>query len=115
MAANKRRGEFEAEIGGNRYRFRLTMGAMAEIEDANGGKPFVQALIDAGVSGISARRMIECFRVLVQMQHPADADAIMAEVEAFDFRQAREMWTNIFRASGIVQDEDGEVPLEPAS
>jgi hypothetical protein len=36
--ANRHRGEIEAEIGGTRYTLCLTLGALAELEDAYGGE-----------------------------------------------------------------------------
>lgn len=36
--ANRHRGEIEAELGGQRYTLCLTLGALAEIEDAYGGQ-----------------------------------------------------------------------------
>jgi len=44
--ANRHRGEIEAEIGGARRRLVLTLGALAELEDAFGADDLV-ALTDA--------------------------------------------------------------------
>jgi hypothetical protein len=38
MMANRHRGEIEAEIGDTRYTLCLTLGALAELEDAYGGE-----------------------------------------------------------------------------
>jgi Phage tail tube protein, GTA-gp10 len=38
MMANRHRGEIEAEMGGTRYTLCLTLGALAELEDAYGGE-----------------------------------------------------------------------------
>jgi len=39
--ANRHRGEIEAELGGKSYTLVLTLGALAEIEDAYGGQDMI--------------------------------------------------------------------------
>ena len=39
--ANRHRGEIEAELGGKAYTLVLTLGALAEIEDAYGGEDMI--------------------------------------------------------------------------
>ena len=39
--ANRHRGEIEAELGGQKYTLVLTLGALAEIEDAYGGEDMI--------------------------------------------------------------------------
>ncbi len=39
--ANRHRGEIEAELGGKTYTLVLTLGALAEIEDAYGGEDMI--------------------------------------------------------------------------
>ncbi len=39
--ANRHRGEIEAELGGQTYTLVLTLGALAEIEDAYGGEDMI--------------------------------------------------------------------------
>ena len=39
--ANRHRGEIEAELGGQNYILVLTLGALAEIEDAYGGEDMI--------------------------------------------------------------------------
>ena len=39
--ANRHRGEIEAELGGQNYTLVLTLGALAEIEDAYGGEDMI--------------------------------------------------------------------------
>ncbi len=39
--ANRHRGEIEAELGGQKYVLVLTLGALAEIEDAYGGEDMI--------------------------------------------------------------------------
>lgn len=39
--ANRHRGEIEAELGGQKYILVLTLGALAEIEDAYGGEDMI--------------------------------------------------------------------------
>jgi hypothetical protein len=39
--ANRHRGEIEAELGGKTYTLVLTLGALAEIEDAYGGQDMI--------------------------------------------------------------------------
>lgn len=48
--ANRHRGEVIAELGGRRYRLRLTLGALAELEGAYGGLDLV-ALAERFESG----------------------------------------------------------------
>ena len=38
---NRHRGEIEAELGGQKYTLVLTLGALAEIEDAYGGEDMI--------------------------------------------------------------------------
>jgi hypothetical protein len=117
MAANKRRGEFEAEIGGKSYRFRLTMGALAEIEDANGGKPFAQPLFQAGVEGFRARQLVDLLEPIARAQYPSDADAILAGARDMNLIECMAMWTGMFKAAGLIvettEEKGGERPLEP--
>lgn len=58
MSVNRRRGEVEAEFGGVRYRLCLTLGALAELEDAFGAGD-LNALAERFASGrMSARDLI---------------------------------------------------------
>jgi hypothetical protein len=41
MMANRHRGEIDAEIGGKTYTLCLTLGALAEIENAYGGEDLI--------------------------------------------------------------------------
>ena len=53
--ANRRRGEIEAEIGGVRRRLVLTLGALAELEDAFGADDLVALTERFGAGRMKAR------------------------------------------------------------
>ncbi|MFZ0176205.1 MAG: gene transfer agent family protein [Pseudolabrys sp.] len=53
--ANRHRGEFEAEIGGVRRRLVLTLGALAELEDAFGADDLVALTERFGAGRMKAR------------------------------------------------------------
>lgn len=58
MSANRRRGEVEAELGGERHRLCLTLGALAELEEAFAASD-LGALVERFSSGrLSATDMI---------------------------------------------------------
>ena len=57
--ANRHRGEIEAEIGGAKRRLVLTLGALAELEDAFGADDLV-ALAERLRIGSARRRAISC-------------------------------------------------------
>ncbi len=58
IAHNPRRGEIEAELGGNRYVLCLTLGALAELEAAFGAEDLVALARRFGEGRISARDAI---------------------------------------------------------
>lgn len=59
MAANRRRGEISATLDGKQYRLCLTLGALAELEDAFGAQD-LNALAERFASGrLSAKDMLE--------------------------------------------------------
>lgn len=59
MAANRRRGEISATLDGQEYRLCLTLGALAELEDAFGVQD-LNALAERFSSGrMSAKDMLE--------------------------------------------------------
>ena len=53
--ANRHRGEIEAEIGGARQRLVLTLGALAELEDAFGAEDLVALTERFGSGRLKAR------------------------------------------------------------
>ena len=53
--ANRHRGEIEAEIGGARRRLVLTLGALAELEDAFGAEDLVALTERFGSGRLKAR------------------------------------------------------------
>ncbi|WP_185983126.1 gene transfer agent family protein [Aureimonas mangrovi] len=55
MAVNRRRGEVEAEIGGRIRRLCLTLGALAELEDAFAAEDVAALARRFGSGGLSAR------------------------------------------------------------
>jgi len=60
--ANRYRGEIEAEIGGVRHRLVLTLGALAELEDAFGAADLVALTERLGSGRLSARDLIRIIR-----------------------------------------------------
>ena len=56
--ANRYRGEIEAEIGGARRRLVLTLGALAELEDAFGADDLVALAERFGSGRLKARDLI---------------------------------------------------------
>ncbi len=56
--ANRHRGEIEAEIGGGRRRLVLTLGALAELEDAFGAEDLVALTERFGSGRLKARDLI---------------------------------------------------------
>jgi hypothetical protein len=59
MAVNRRRGEISAEFDGKPYRLCLTMGALAELEDAFGAGDLNALAERFGTGRLSARDMME--------------------------------------------------------
>src|SRR5690349_11058270 len=55
---NKHRGEIEAEIGGARRRLVLTLGALAELEDAFGADDLVALTERFGTGRLKARDLV---------------------------------------------------------
>jgi len=55
MMANRHRGEIEAEIGGERRMLVLTLGALAELEDAFGAEDLVALTERFGSGRLKAR------------------------------------------------------------
>jgi hypothetical protein len=53
--ANKHRGEIEAEIGGTKRRLVLTLGALAELEEAFGAEDLVALTERFGTGRLKAR------------------------------------------------------------
>ena len=56
--ANKHRGEIEAEIGGTKHTLVLTLGALAELEDAFGAEDLVAMTERFGSGRLKARDLI---------------------------------------------------------
>jgi hypothetical protein len=56
--ANRYRGEIEAEIGGARRRLVLTLGALAELEDAFGADDLVALAERFGLGRLKARDLV---------------------------------------------------------
>ena len=56
--ANKHRGEIEAELGGVRRTLVLTLGALAELEDAFGADDLVALTERFGIGRLKARDLI---------------------------------------------------------
>jgi hypothetical protein len=56
--ANKHRGEIEAEIGGARRKLVLTLGALAELEDAFGADDLVALAERFGSGRLKARDLV---------------------------------------------------------
>jgi hypothetical protein len=56
--ANKYRGEIEAEIGGSKRKLVLTLGALAELEDAFGAEDLVALTERFGTGRLKARDLI---------------------------------------------------------
>lgn len=110
--ANKRRGEFEATIGGRKVVFRLTMGALAELEDASSGKSFVNFIMEAAVE-TSARRLTDAFCTLARLQHPTDADALIDAFKGGTLTEAAGFWTGLLRAAELIEaaPAGGDRPL----
>lgn len=60
--ANRYRGEIEAEIGGTKRRLVLTLGALAELEDAFGADDLVALTERLGSGRLSARDLTRIIR-----------------------------------------------------
>jgi len=56
--ANRHRGEIEAEIGGGKHTLVLTLGALAELEDAFGAEDLVALTERFGSGRLKARDLI---------------------------------------------------------
>lgn len=59
MAVNRRRGEISAEFDGKPYRLCLTLGSLAELEDAFGAGDLNALAERFGTGRLSARDMME--------------------------------------------------------
>lgn len=79
--ANKHRGEIDAQLGGETYRLVLTLGALAELEDAFGDQDML-ALAQRFENGrLSAR---DCTRVLGAGLRGAGYSVSDADVASFE-------------------------------
>lgn len=56
--ANRYRGEIDADLGGRRRRLRLTLGALAELEDALGARGLAGLAARLGAGDLAARDAI---------------------------------------------------------
>ncbi|HLA20339.1 MAG TPA: gene transfer agent family protein [Pseudolabrys sp.] len=78
--ANRHRGEIEAEIGGARRRLVLTLGALAELEDAFGADDLVALTERFGSGRLKARDLI---RIIAAGLRGAGETVSDGEVAAF--------------------------------
>jgi hypothetical protein len=79
--ANRHRGEIDAEIGGSRHTLVLTLGALAELEDAFGADDLV-ALTERFATGrLKARDLIRVIGAGLRGAGEAVSDDEVAEME----------------------------------
>lgn len=117
--ANRRRGEVTACLDGRDYRLRLTLGALAELEDAYGAED-LQALVARLSSGRFAAR--DLIRIIAAGLRGAGHDVRDADVAAMDTgdgiaghaRIAADLLAAAFGGAGEVRDADGPPnPIQP--
>ena len=79
--ANKHRGEIDAEIGGTRRKLVLTLGALAELEDAFGAEDLV-ALTERFATGrLKARDLVRIIGAGLRGAGEAVSDEEVAAME----------------------------------
>ena len=79
--ANKHRGEIDAEIGGTRRKLVLTLGALAELEDAFGAEDLV-ALTERFATGrLKARDLVRIIGAGLRGASEAVSDDEVAAME----------------------------------
>lgn len=79
--ANRHRGEIEAELGGTRRRLVLTLGALADLEDAFGADDMVALAERFGSGRLKARDLT---RIIAAGLRGAGHDVSEAEVAAME-------------------------------
>ena len=108
---NKMRGEFAIEIEGQPYKLCLTLGALAEIEDALGVESSDQ-LGERLQQGVRMRHMIAILGALLRGGgHDVD-DARVARLQ-IDLREAGEWIRGVFEAAGWSDEEENPTPPAP--
>jgi hypothetical protein len=80
--ANRHRGEIEAEIGGVRRRLVLTLGALAELEDAFGADDLVALTERFGAGRLKARDLTRIIGAGLRGAGEAVSDADVAAMAA---------------------------------
>lgn len=79
--ANKHRGEIEAEIGGAKRRLVLTLGALADLEDAFGADDLVALTERFGSGRLKARDLTRIIAAGLRGAGEAVSDADVAAME----------------------------------
>jgi len=79
---NRHRGEIEAEIGGVKRRLVLTLGALAELEDAFGADDLVALTERFGSGRLKARDLIRILGAGLRGAGEAVSDEEVAAMEA---------------------------------
>lgn len=79
--ANRHRGEIEAEIGGARRRLVLTLGALAELEDAFGAEDLVALTERFGSGRLKARDLTRIIGAGLRGSGEAVSDEDVAAME----------------------------------
>ena len=80
--ANRYRGEIEAEIGGARRRLVLTLGALAELEDAFGADDLVALTERFGTGRLKARDLVRIIAAGLRGAGDVVSDDEVAAMEA---------------------------------
>jgi hypothetical protein len=79
--ANTYRGEIDAEIGGARRRLVLTLGALAELEDAFGAEDLVALTERFAIGRLKARDLVRIIAVGLRGAGQAVSDDEVAAME----------------------------------
>lgn len=82
MAVNRRRGEIEAEFDGRPYRLVLTLGALAELEDAFKADDLARLVERFSTGRLSAHDMIRIIGVALRAGGSAVTDDDVAVMTA---------------------------------
>ena len=101
--ANRHRGEIDAEIGGSRRRLVLTLGALAELEDAFGAEDLVALTERFGAGRLKARDLT---RIIGAGLRGAGAEVTDDEVAAMAVDGGAQGYVGI--AAELIQATFGE-------
>ena len=82
--ANRRRGEVALQLGGTRYTLCLTLGALAELEDAFGAQDLTALADRFGTGRLSSRDLLTLLAVALRGGGHAMGDAEVANLPLHD-------------------------------